>query len=659
MMAACVFCLLQNVALAQDSTRPEPRWWMGGGGGVGLVSVPESWGEIVAPGFDPDCGTITGGSGSFWSAGAVLERRDLFGMRWQLRAGVRSSSATLNATSSPPQPIARFDGSVVDAVVGQRLETSRTDLGLALLALLPVERWFTLHGGIEFSRALVHNERHLQVALSPSDLLLVNNQRTFELGNGELIPPAQLGGGVLLGAALELPISRRGVVSPEVQVLVPIFNEVDLGSLRSLRLGAGFTLRFALDNPLPPDPAPDTAKPPPPLRPPIVEMMTQPSTVGVQIDEYDSVEVLPLLNRVFFERGSAVIPERYHALTRRESGRFTGDDLGGSALDVYHDLLNIIGRRMGETPRATLRIVGYRAGSESGAGLTRDRAEAVRRYLVETWGIAERRITVRGGATPPQAARENTREGEEENARIEIESSDPVILSPWVRVFTQRVATPPELVFRPAVRAGDAPLARWQLDITQSDGTVWRSFSSSGAPPESIRWDWRSSSGELPSLPISLRYSFFASDTAAHSTGTGERIIPITYNVSRDTLHYLAGDSTIESYSLLLFDYDSASVSQSDGPLLEAIAGAIRPGAKVTVIGYTDSLGDADYNRRLAVARASAVASRLEALIPRTVRVVVDERGGERERFSYSTPEGRAHCRTVFILVRTPVPPRP
>jgi len=646
-----ILCAGISSVQAQDSVRYEPRWWIGAGGGYGFSSAG---GEIVAPGFDPSCGTITGGKGSLWSVAGLLERRDLLGARWQLRAGVRGGTALLDAAPAPPQPIARPDGSVVEAVVGQRLETSRLDLDLALLAVLPLGERFALQGGVGLSRALSHSERHVQVAIAPSDLLLINNQRTFELGNGALIAPSSLGLDLLVGGAFEAPVSRRGVIAPEVQLVLPITSEVAVGSLRTVRLTLGATLRFALDDTTPPPP--DTAPPPPrSLQPPVVEVRTVPPAVGVQIDEYDSVEALPLLNRVFFERGSAEIPARYHALTRREADAFTGEEMSGSALDVYHDLLNIVGRRMRENPRATLHVVGYRAGTERTGELARTRAVAVRRYLAETWGIAERRVVVRGGGSPPQAARENTPEGEEENARVEIESNDPAILSPWVRVFTQRVATPPALLFHPAVRSGDAPLDRWRLDVTRNDGSVWRTFSGGGMPPETIRWDWRSSSGALPTLPISLRYNFVVVDTAGQTAETGEQGIPVTYNVSRDTLHHRAGDSSIESYSLLLFDYDSASVSRSDRPLLEAIAEAIRPGASVVVTGYTDSLGEAEYNRRLATARARAVAARLGTLLPGSVRVAVDESGGERERFPYNTPEGRAHCRTVFILVRTPL----
>lgn len=655
-MLMVMLCTIWSTASAQDSAHYEPRWWLGVGGGYGTTLAS---GEIVALGFDPSCGTITKGSGSFFSGLLLLERHELFGSDWrgQIRAGVRRSQTTLEATDAPPQLISRPDGSVVEAIVGQRMETDRTNLDLALLGVIPFGR-ATVHVGVGGSSVLAHSERHLQVAVAPEDLLLVNNQRTFELGNGELLSPS-LGLGLLAGFGYDFPLARssRLVLVPELQLYVPLKNEVE--GMSEFRIGLGATIRFALDDTTITPSVIDTTPPHVALRPPTVAMTTIPSTVGVEIDEYDSLEVLPLLNRIFFERESVEIPGRYHLLTRRESGRFTGAELTGSALDVYHDILNIIGKRMAETPRATLRITGTRSGSERTADLTRGRAEAVRRYLVETWGIAERRITVRGGATPAQAVRENTPQGEEENARAEIESNDPTILSPWLRVFTQRVATPPELVFQPGVVRGDAPVAQWQLNITRSDSSTWRLFSGTGVPPASIRWDWRSSEGDLPTLPISLRYNFTAVDTAGGSTSTGVKIIPITYNVSRDTLHHRVGDSTIESYSLLLFDYDSASVSRSDRPLLEAIAERVGPGARVTIIGYTDSLGEADYNRRLATSRARSVAARLETLVPRTVRITVDESGGEFERFPYNTPEGRQHCRTVFIFVRTPVPPRP
>jgi outer membrane protein OmpA-like peptidoglycan-associated protein len=103
-----------------------------------------------------------------------------------------------------------------------------------------------------------------------------------------------------------------------------------------------------------------------------------------------------------------------------------------------------------------------------------------------------------------------------------------------------------------------------------------------------------------------------------------------------------------------LFNYDSPKVGPSDNLLLHAISAEIREQATVRITGYTDSLGDESHNRELANMRAQETAKIIRKLVPRGVDVEVNQQGGERERFPYDTPEGRSHCRTVIIEVRTP-----
>ena len=114
-------------------------------------------------------------------------------------------------------------------------------------------------------------------------------------------------------------------------------------------------------------------------------------------------------------------------------------------------------------------------------------------------------------------------------------------------------------------------------------------------------------------------------------------------------------DTSIKIYSLLLFDYDSPKVSASDKVLLSAIGADIAERSVVRITGYTDSLGEASHNLELANQRAEETAKILRTLVPRSVSVVAGKEGGEHERFPYSTPEGRSHCRTVVIEVRTPL----
>jgi hypothetical protein len=62
---------------------------------------------------------------------------------------------------------------------------------------------------------------------------------------------------------------------------------------------------------------------------------------------------------------------------------------------------------------------------------------------------------------------------------------------------------------------------------------------------------------------------------------------------------------------LVFFDWNSAVVEPGGRNVIKAAADALRAGAPVTVqvTGFTDTSGSADYNQRLSVRRANAVAT--------------------------------------------------
>src|SRR5690606_26971476 len=117
-----------------------------------------------------------------------------------------------------------------------------------------------------------------------------------------------------------------------------------------------------------------------------------PDIVTVEITEYDSTDWVPVLNNIYFAEGSATIPERYRRLETADTSGFSLAGLTGTTLDVYYDVMNIVGWRMRQLPGAVLQVVGHRNGREAEAALGRRRAEAVRDYLIETWGIDPQRI---------------------------------------------------------------------------------------------------------------------------------------------------------------------------------------------------------------------------------------------------------------------------
>lgn len=115
-------------------------------------------------------------------------------------------------------------------------------------------------------------------------------------------------------------------------------------------------------------------------------------------------ETLPILSAVFFDDGSTGIPSRYVLLTREQASGFKEDQLqneqaatvtvrSSGQLNVYHNVLNILGDRMRANPGATISLEGASANGPQDAKAF---AESIKLYLVTVFGIDGSRIAVHG-----------------------------------------------------------------------------------------------------------------------------------------------------------------------------------------------------------------------------------------------------------------------
>jgi outer membrane protein OmpA-like peptidoglycan-associated protein len=102
------------------------------------------------------------------------------------------------------------------------------------------------------------------------------------------------------------------------------------------------------------------------------------------------------------------------------------------------------------------------------------------------------------------------------------------------------------------------------------------------------------------------------------------------------------------------FASGSASLNPAVYPTLDKIAGTLTeyPETSITVIGHTDSMGDAEANRALSHRRAGAVADYLGQRGVNRQRMVVDSRGESEPIADNGTEAGRAENRRVEMLVR-------
>lgn len=102
------------------------------------------------------------------------------------------------------------------------------------------------------------------------------------------------------------------------------------------------------------------------------------------------------------------------------------------------------------------------------------------------------------------------------------------------------------------------------------------------------------------------------------------------------------------------FDFDRSEIKPEFKPTLNKVAGVLRddPNVRITVIGFTDSIGSEAYNLRLSQRRADATADYLVSQGVARSQIVTDGLGEAEPRASNDTEAGRAQNRRVEIYLR-------
>jgi len=103
---------------------------------------------------------------------------------------------------------------------------------------------------------------------------------------------------------------------------------------------------------------------------------------------------------------------------------------------------------------------------------------------------------------------------------------------------------------------------------------------------------------------------------------------------------------------LILFDYDRADLKPEHKQIISNIKSRVHNNSTVTISGYTDATGEYEYNKELSERRTKNVLKEL-GIDESTVNV--KNIGADLMLFDNSTPYGRSFCRTVTILIETPV----
>jgi outer membrane protein OmpA-like peptidoglycan-associated protein len=370
----------------------------------------------------------------------------------------------------------------------------------------------------------------------------------------------------------------------------------------------------------------------------------------LKIEEFLSTIAHPILNYVFFDRNAPQLSARYTRLTPEQATGFRPEDLyNANTLNVYYTMLNIIGQRLRKYPNAVVTLTGCNMDQEEEQGnieLSRQRASAVRDYLMNVWGIDGSRLRTEAVNLPTKRSNPLTPDGQAENRRVEITASIPEILDVLVVDDTTRTSTPPIIRLAPVINSVQG-VSAWEITVAQH-GTPLKRFNGTGTPPASVDWDLANDQEHIPRFNEPLIITLNATNPAGENV-TCRMELPTQVITVQQKRENRTGDFTIDRYNLILFNVGESGITPANQRVIDLVKSRLKPNSELTIEGFADRTGNAGPNQRLSANRARMTAEAL-GRPNATIRGI----GEQRLLQTNDVPEGRFYCRTVQILVKTP-----
>jgi len=605
------------------------------------------------PGIPNCCSNFSDGAGTGGSFGGLVEIPVARNMVIGLRAGMTSNIARLQSNE---HTVVFVDTAAVPARFLHTIDAQPMNLGLTPLFGYRVAAGLWLHSGFELGYLARKKYSQEERLMEPAVGQFSNGRRTRNEFAGNLPEANPFQSSLLFGAGYDLPMNRRHTMfaTPELFYAVGLTNLVEGLNWKAHALRMGMAIKYS---PWPAGQEPKIEEPRTGILAAGLNAVGLQRDGGeapmstLQIEQIISYNMRPLLNYVFFDENSSQIPVRYNRLSPYETETFSPESLHDiETMSAYYHMMNVIGRRLRDNPDASVTVIGCNSGSGQERGnreLSRRRAETVRNYLRDVWGIAERRLRVDTRDLPDNPSNVSDRDGQAENRRVEIVSNTPGIVDPLYTTDTLRRTTIPTVRFQPTVRS-EAGVTEWTLSAVQNGRTL-KSFHGNGDVPQNLDWNI---GGEqvVPRGGSPVEYQLEVSDAIGQTATTPVGTIDVEVMPEQAAQNRVGNFKEVARYSLILFDFNSAEPNAQNMSMVNRLRDRIAPNATVSITGYTDRIGDEEYNRRLSTERARHVATMLNA--PNTA---VSGVGESMPIYDNDLPEGRYYNRTVDIVVENPI----
>ena len=534
------------------------------------------------------------------------------------------------------------------------------------LRFAPFKGNFYLYGGPRFAFNTDHSFTYLQ---KPNPAY--PNQVASPEVKGDISDVNKTLISMQIGAGYDIQLSSQKkrtqfVLSPFI-AFQPYYGQdprsVETWNITTLRAGAAFKFGFghlAATAVKKTAKTPDEVVPVTPVTPavtPVRFMVSAP----VNLSPLRTVrEIFPLRNYVFFDLGSNEIPKRYVLLKKDEVSNFklnqvvlsTPENLSGRSdrqMIVYYNILNILGDRMNKNPGTSITLNGS---SEKGPADGLIMAENIKSYLVNVYGINPDRIKTEGGFKPLKPSEQPGAVNDLEmlkagDRRVSIESSSPVLLSEYE-------SGPLSGDIKPLTGADKASDVRFNNQGSSKNFSSWSLQIKDKKGAVQYYGPFTEETTSIPSQTIlgsNPEGTYLMTMTGTKSDGS-----TVTKDTSVHLVHYAYSQNVIVQRFSVIYGYDvSETNAMYKKYLTEVVVPQIPIGATIAIHGFTDVIGDSEYNRKLSLERAMDVRRVMEAALAKAGRsdVKFEIFGfGEDEdfnRYNNKYPEERFYNRGVTV----------
>lgn len=692
-----ILCFVTEAASQSAARIP---LWFGGGGGF-MLGMHSTDGNLRCLN-DPSCPQYKNGNGGGFMVGASLDWRLSSGFGILSRLHLALPNAEMSAENSAGI-VKNANGDIVPLVRSHTLEAQLTALRLDIAGNLILGK-FRIFGGISPELLISPTWTSTSTILSPGNVTFANKRRDTTFINDQPITNAStLLMGLTAGIGYDIPLGQKILLTPELSGTLPLtaisaegnWKQTALAFTAHVRFGSGIIksneirvrdqfdtvtihdnsfvgTRFVPGNKIITRDIEETetarittetnirrdtifiGNDPP--KGPLVRTdinAVDGINAGKQIQEIViggryATEAFPVIPTIFFDAQSHQLPERYHRITSPQD--FSIDNLIPNSLLQHKDVLNIIGSRLLDNPKAKITLRGTSDPTTENAecDLAEQRAESVKNYLIQVWGIEEKRIknkTPRRRCEPENPTTSQVEEGYADNRRVEIESEDDDILDPLLRTrFIEVSKIEPQEIEVTITDEQKNAIGAWSVKGRLQNTTLFAQNGNNKPVPVRHRF-----TDDNIRTMNNMNDGFMEIDAmiADKENRSDEQNSILT--IKKDTAEF-----TVERLSLMTFDVLQDKLNRSAKKAIKRFIDELDTESTISVSGYTDKLGDADLNARLAESRANAVADYIKDIKPNANIVNNVGYGSTKMPPGVTTtalPEARFLSRTVQIEI--------